>query len=694
MTAVSVKKGEPKTGNVAALAIDGDPATKWAMKGKNRWMDVEFDGGEGGDSLVEGLAIAFFRGNRRVAYFDLTLYNKAGDKVAALESLESGGLTEDFEVFYFTEPAMGCKIRIDLQGTTAGLWNAITEVSTCLVPTKTPAPVAATVPSIAVTGATGLTYVGCFMDDDTGVTRYVGDDHTSDPELTPLSCASFCAGYKYMGLQFSQECFCGNTYFSAEVDAVPSDACYMPCSGDEGEICGGPWANSVYIVGDPAELTEHEKEIQNAPHVDDGVPRRKLTMINNCNDQIRIGATGGFVTHIKDETETCPEGSVLDDVVGACFWSLPLPEDGKSYDLEAGGSLEVILDNAAMNGVRWSGNIWASTGCESKVGCETASCLRNRGYPDGYCPPSTGPTGPVTKAEFTLIDTGVDYYDITTIDGVNLPVEMKPDPASKPLEREGDDYWCSNPGGTTSMSSGLDGCSWHFDATDIDGLEGQDLSSYLRWVRDDGLFSDCESDADCEGIEGDGVGENLKCGLLFGMDALNGGVTEEEFPKKCGSSLGWHSPNAICGAAHQKPLGYFPNSYPFMCNAKTGQVKGDNSTQAQLYGCAGPYYGQSGYSKNADETACGCPDWPAEGIKAPSSSPCYSKNPYWDLLSLPWLKYLKRACPTAYCYPYDDHSSTFVCRNEDENNTHDGLNSLSYFISFCPDDSLANMMEK
>ena len=64
-----------------------------------------------------------------------------------------------------------------------------------------------------------------------------------------------------MGLQFSQECFCGNTYFSAEVDAVPSDACYMPCSGDEGEICGGPWANSVYIVGDPAELTEHEKEV-------------------------------------------------------------------------------------------------------------------------------------------------------------------------------------------------------------------------------------------------------------------------------------------------------------------------------------------------------------------------------------------------------------------------------------------------
>ncbi len=36
--------------------------------------------------------------------------------------------------------------------------------------------------------------------------------------------------------------------------------------------------------------------------------------------------------------------------VGACFWGLPLPEDGKTYDIEPGGSIEVILDNTAVNG--------------------------------------------------------------------------------------------------------------------------------------------------------------------------------------------------------------------------------------------------------------------------------------------------------------------------------------------------------
>lgn len=60
--------------------------------------------------------------------------------------------------------------------------------------------------------------------------------------------------------------------------------------------------------------------------------------------------------------------------------------------------------------------MWAATNCQSTVGCETATCLRNTGYPDGFCPPSTGPTGPVTKAEFTLVSVP---YTLAVVSGVD-----------------------------------------------------------------------------------------------------------------------------------------------------------------------------------------------------------------------------------------------------------------------------------
>ncbi|CAN0382645.1 unnamed protein product, partial [Ascophyllum nodosum] len=699
ITSIEVKDYKPKTGNVASNAIDGDVSTRWATMNRNKWMELSFDGGEDGTSLVEGVAIAFFRGDRRVAFFDLELYNEEGQLVAARKHLGSSGLVQNFEMFTFDNPVAASTVRITPKGTTAGAWNGFTKASgpiplwkmrpgsrhalPCLVPVVTP--------------LSGLTFVGCFEDDKTGGTRHIGESYTAEHELTPISCSKFCAGYKYMGLQSAIQCFCGNTYYTADEGPKPSDQCVMPCGGDEDVTCGGDYVNSVYILGNPDEKTEEEIDVENAPHVDDGVPRRQFKLINNCNEQIRVGATGGFVKKLENEDESCPVGSELDLAVGACFWALPFPEDARTFDLKVGGEVRFVLDNEAKNGVRWSGNLWGATGCETTVGCETATCLMNEGYPDGYCPPSTGPTGPVTKAEFTLASScrtmhfdSVDYYDVSAIDGVNLPMEMKPDPESSPQERDDDckPHWCSNPGGTTTMSEGLEGCTWHFNTSRIEGFGDDDMSKYLRWVRNDGSFTDCDADVDCKDVESQVDGDrDLKCGALYGIDTSRGGYTKELFPKKCGSCIGWHSANKICGGAHGKPMGYFPNSYPFMCEVKTGQVDGDNSTQSDIYGCAGPYYGLSGYSKDADDTACGCPDWVAQGIQAPASAKCHSNNPYWEALSLPWLKYIKKACPTAYCFPYDDHSSTFVCANNDEENTHDGTNSMSYIITFCPGDS-------
>lgn len=71
------------------------------------------------------------------------------------------------------------------------------------------------------------------------------------------------------------------------------------------------------------------------------------------------------------------------------------------------------------------------------------------------------------------------------------------------------------------------------------------------------------------------------------------------------------------------------------------------------------------YSKTSDDTSCGCPDWVGEGINAPvnEGSSCASSNPYWTSLSLPWLKYLKTACPTA-CECRKDERSDLLERSD------------------------------
>lgn len=59
----------------------------------------------------------------------ITLFDKHDNVMAHLEDLESGGRTQDFEIFYFNEPVQGSRIRLDLKGTTAGKWNGVVEAS-------------------------------------------------------------------------------------------------------------------------------------------------------------------------------------------------------------------------------------------------------------------------------------------------------------------------------------------------------------------------------------------------------------------------------------------------------------------------------------------------------------------------------------------------------------------------------------
>ncbi|CAI5456585.1 unnamed protein product [Caenorhabditis angaria] len=89
---------------------------------------------------------------------------------------------------------------------------------------------------------------------------------------------------------------------------------------------------------------------------------------------------------------------------------------GGGFELKSGESRDIDVADS------WTaGRIWARTGCDSNFNCETGFC-RNSEQCNG-----AGGVPPVSLAEFTLNGwAGQDFYDVSLVDGYNLPVMILP----------------------------------------------------------------------------------------------------------------------------------------------------------------------------------------------------------------------------------------------------------------------------
>lgn len=63
------------------------------------------------------------------------------------------------------------------------------------------------------------------------------------------TCAAFCADYPYYGVEYGEECYCGD-YTSDYDSAGESTGCDVACAGDSSLTCGGRWAIEVYTQGE------------------------------------------------------------------------------------------------------------------------------------------------------------------------------------------------------------------------------------------------------------------------------------------------------------------------------------------------------------------------------------------------------------------------------------------------------------
>ncbi|KPI43427.1 putative fungistatic metabolite [Cyphellophora attinorum] len=93
-------------------------------------------------------------------------------------------------------------------------------------------------------GALGFQSLGCYTE-GSGVRALTVQPNSNN---TILGCLSACVGYKYSGVEYGGQCFCGNSLGAGSVSASASD-CSMTCNNNQTEYCGGPSRLNMYASG-------------------------------------------------------------------------------------------------------------------------------------------------------------------------------------------------------------------------------------------------------------------------------------------------------------------------------------------------------------------------------------------------------------------------------------------------------------
>lgn len=92
-------------------------------------------------------------------------------------------------------------------------------------------------PKAVYTGeGAATTYIGCYQDHsirDLEGASFIAVDMTTD------LCQTYCVkkGFKYAGIQFGSQCYCGNSY--GKYGSIDEAKCNSGCPGKQKEKCGG-----------------------------------------------------------------------------------------------------------------------------------------------------------------------------------------------------------------------------------------------------------------------------------------------------------------------------------------------------------------------------------------------------------------------------------------------------------------------
>jgi hypothetical protein len=123
--------------------------------------------------------------------------------------------------------------RLDMYSFNGGATTTTSATSSTSATTTTSATVTGTGTASGL--PTGWAYKGCYVDGVNG--RILNIQNPDSATLTIESCVQTCVGlgYTVAGMEYSQQCFCGNYLVNGGALASADTECSMPCSGNANE---------------------------------------------------------------------------------------------------------------------------------------------------------------------------------------------------------------------------------------------------------------------------------------------------------------------------------------------------------------------------------------------------------------------------------------------------------------------------
>lgn len=459
-------------------------------------------------------------------------------------------------------------------------------------------------------------------------------------------------------LTFTNQCG-----FDVWVQSVGSNAANLPCSPSttsaqancpSGFLCYQANANTQYCVPGTTQATTFPITDPSQVTLDAAACPSGTLVTSTASAQWGQCTCAG--------TSGCPANQVcgqIDSTTSQCFWGFALP-DGGHLAAGATGTIDLALSSSDAAAIVASGNFFAQLSCD-----DNGNCLSNS--VDG---------APATRIEYTLAN-DKDFYDVSYINGMNVPAVMTPVLSTNLAYASSDPYACTAAGGdaatlqaiaTFQRKNGLDGntalqafaCTNNYDTTFTGDLVG------LNFVSATASPTPCTAASDCTG--------GTVCGLT--LAAVTGTGTGQ---LTCGQRLGYWSYAQLCAAN----AGFASTALGVACDDAQTLAYAQCTDRA---GVADQGPGRSCFNSNttsSGDTCCGFDAWTFGGKAQPRA---VGQDPvagvvtsFWTTNILPVVAPMKAGCPLAYSFQFDDPYATFTCAT-----TGGGLNSASYDITLCP----------